>query len=333
MVYALSELIEELKQCQNSRLDVVSDQWSAVARGRYMMIRIDDHGSYGLTDHAHEQLSQIIDIPKRYYDRLKSGNQELLRTNLNAWIDKPLLFRILDDKIIAVMSDRYRIIDHYDVLMCTLDTIKKKHHHGVKVHSCELTDTKMYIKMIQPENKFKIIKNDEITPGIVIQNSEVGAGAVRADMYITSERHGNSMIGSLPVRRTHKGTKIEPGVVKSDTRDETLWAWVSDMISAAFDPRPLNRFAAMIRDNTETISEKPIETVDLVCSDHRLTEQQKTITMNYFLQFGDRTKWSLANAVSMAAKGCDDMDNKIMLERIAGKIAAEPRTMLQTPLT
>jgi len=333
MVCVLSELVEELKKRQSSRLDVISDQWSAVTRGKYSMIRIDDHGSYGLTDHAHEQLSQIIEIPKRYYDKLKACNPELLCMNLNSWIDKPYMFRILDNKIIAVMSDRYRIIDNYDVLMCALDTIKKKHHHGVKVHSCELTDTKMYIRMVQPENKFDIIKNDKIIPGIVIQNSEVGAGALRADMYITRERHGNGMIGALPIRRTHKGTKLEPGVVKSNMRDEPMWAWVSDMISAAFDPKPLNRFAAMIRDNTETITEKPIETVDLVCSDYRLTEHQKTITMNHFLQFGDRTKWSLANAVSTAAKECDDPDNEIMLERIAGKIAAEPNTMMQTPLT
>lgn len=333
MVYVLGAVIEELKQCQNSRLDVVSDQWSAVTRGRYLMIRIADHGSYGLTDHAHEQLSQIIDIPKRYYDRLKSGNPDLLCTNLNSWIEKPRMFRILEDKIIAVMSDRYRIIDNYDVLMCALDTIKKKHHHGVKVRSCELTDTKMYVKMVQPENKFEILENDEIIPGIVIQNSEVGAGALRADMYLTRERHGNSMIGSLPVRRTHKGTKIDPGIVKSNMRDEPLWSWMSDMISAAFDPKPLNRWVSMIRDNAGIITEKPIETVDRVCSDYRLTEHQKTIAMNYFLQFGDRTKWSLANAVSIAANECDNLDNKIVLERIAGKIAAEPRTMLQTPLT
>ncbi len=333
MGYVLSELIEELKQRQNSRLDVVSDHWSAVTRGSYMMIRIADHGSYGLTDHAHEQLSQIIDIPKRYYDRLKSGNPDLLCTNLNSWIEKPHMFRIIDDRIIAVMSDRYRIIDHHDVLTCALDTIKKKHHHGVKVHSCELTDTKMYIRLVQPENKFEILQDDSVTPGIVIQNSEVGAGALRADMYLLRERHGNSMIGSLPMRRTHKGTKIDLGVIKSNMRDETMWSWTSDMIDMAFDPKPLNRWMAMIRDNIEVITEKPIETVDRVCSDHRLTEHQKTIAMNYFLQFGDRTKWSLANAVSVAANECDNQDNKTVLERIAGKIASEPRTMLQTPLT
>jgi len=334
MAYMLSELIDKLKQSQKSRLDVVSERWSVVTRGRYVMIRIEDLGSYGLTEHAHEQLSQIIDIPKRYYDRLRTGNPDLLCMNINRWIDKPCMFRILDDRIIAVMSDRYLIIDNYDILMCALDTIKKMHHHGVEVSSCELTDTKMYIKMLQPCNTFEILENEKIVPGIAVQNSEVGSGAFRADMYIAMEKYGSGMIGEQPRHRTHKGKKIDPGIVNNnETRDGPLWQWVSNLIDTAFDPKPLNRWVTMIRNNAETITEKPIETVDQLSSDYRLSEQQKTSTLNYFLQLGDRTKLSLAKAVAMTAKECDDTDNAIALERIAGKIAAEPNTLMQTPLT
>ncbi len=334
MVYTLNELVQKLKQQQQSRINVVSEQWIAVTRDRHIMIRIHDHGSYGLTDHAHKQVSQILDIPKRYYDRLRTSSPDLLCMNINKWINKPCMFRILDDIIIAAMSDRYLIIDNYDVLMCALDTIKKLHHHGVEVSSCELTDTKMYIKMLQPGNTFEILENEETVPGIVVQNSEVGAGAFRADMYITMKKHGNGMIGEQPIHRTHKGKKIDPGIVKSnETRDEPLWQWVSNMIDTAFDPKPLNRWITMIRNNAETITEKPIETVDQACMDYRLSEQQKASALNYFLQLGDHTKWSLANAVAMTAKECKDPDNAIMLEHIAGKIAAEPNTLMQTPLT
>lgn len=333
MEYALGELIKKLSKCQKNRFDVISDEWSAVTRGRYLMIRIGDHGNYGLTEHAHEQASQILDIPKRYYDKLRTANPDLLRTNINELIDKRCMFRIVDDKIIAVLSDQYRILNNYDVLMCALDTVKKTHHHGVVVSSCELSDTKIYIKMLQPGNAFDIVDNEEITPGIVLQNSEVGAGAFSADMYLIRNNCGNGMIGERSMHRTHRGRKIEPGIIRSTGMNETMWQWAADLIDKAFDPKPLNKWIAMIRNNIEVITEKPIETIDTVSSDYRLTEQQKTSALNYFLQYGDRTKWSLANAVSMTGMNCEDPDNAIMLERIAGKIAANPHTRIQTPLT
>ncbi len=330
MEQVLRELIEDLNSRQNNRTDIVSEKWVAFLDGRYMKVKID-HGTYSLTKHAHEQISKILEIPKRYYDRLRSADPELLITNINHRHGKSLMFRILDDKIIAVMSDRYLIIDNYDIMMCALDTIKKMHHHGVEILSCEQTDTKMYLKMIQPCNTFDIITNVTVVPGIIVQNSEVGAGALRADMYLVFA-DGHGMIMDLPISRTHKGKKIDPGVVESDSQDEIL-AWASTMINLAFDPVHLNHWIAMIRANADKITEKPIETVDRVCEDHWLTEHQKTIILNHFMELGDRTKYALANSVAMTAQETEDLDAAIMLERIAGRIAAEPRVRIPVALT
>lgn len=330
MEQVLSELIAELNQRQKSRIDIVSDDWIAKLDGRDITIKTENM-SNGLTEHAHYQIAQILNIPTRYYDRLNGADPELLVQNINRGPNRHLMFRILDGKIIAIMSDSYRIIDNYDVLMCTLETIKKMHHHGSRVSSCETTNTKMYLAILQTEKSFDI--NDaEVAPGIHIQNSEVGEGAFRADMYLTFPG-GHNMILDLPTRRIHKGQKIETGVIKQGPRDGPLWDQVASMIDYAFNPVSLNTRITMIRSNTDRITEKPLETVDRVCEDYRLTEQQKTTILNYFMELGDRTKYALANAVAMTAQDTEDQDSATMLERIAGKIAAEPPQHIRVPLT
>ncbi len=331
MENVLSELIAELNQRQKSRTDVVLIDWIAILDGREITIRIGNE-THELTEHAHDQLAQILSIPTRYYDRLQSVDPELLAQNINRGPNKSLMFRILDDKIIAIMSDRYLIIDNYDVLMCALETIKKMHHHGSKVCSCEISKTKMYLEVLQTEKSFEIIEGVTVTPGILIQNSEVGVGALRADLYL-SFPGGHGMIRELPALRVHKGRKIEPGVVEQQPGWGALWESVENIINAAFDPISLNRWITMIRSNTSKITEKPLETVDRVCEDYRLTEQQKTAILNYFMELGDRTKYALANAVAMTAQETEDPDSAIMLRRIAGKISAEPPHLTPVALT
>lgn len=331
MENVLSELIAELNQRQQSRSDTVSVSWMAILNGREITIKVENE-SYSLTEHAHDQLAQVLNIPIRYYNRLQGADPELLAQNINRGPYKPLMFRILDGKIIAIMSDRYLIIDNYDVLMCALATIKKMHHHGSKVRSREISKTKMYLGILQTEKSFEIIEGVTVTPGILIQNSEVGVGALRADLYMAFPG-GHGMIRDLPLHRVHKGEKIEPGVIEQQPREGPLWEKVENIINAAFDPVELNHWITMIRSNTDKITEKPLETVDRVCEDHQLTEQQKTTILNHFMELGDRTKYALANAVAMTAQETEDLDSAIMLKRIAGKISAEPPRRTPVALT
>lgn len=331
MENVLSELIAELNQQQKSRTDIVSSDWIAILNGRDITIKTGNE-THELTEHAHDQLAQILNIPTRYYERLQSTNPELLAQNINSGPNRTLMFRILDGKIIAVMSNSYLIIDNYDVLMCTLETIKKMHHHGSKVGSCEISKTKMYLEIHQIEKSFEIIEGVTVTPGILIQNSEVGVGAFRADLHLTFPG-GHGMIRELPTHRIHKGRKIEPGVVEQQPREGPLWEWVANTINDAFNPITLNTWITLIRSNTDRITEKPLETVDRVCEDYQLTEQQKTTILNHFMALGDRTKYALANAVAMTAQETRGLDRSIMLERIAGKISAEPPQHIRVPLT
>jgi hypothetical protein len=57
------------------------------------------------------------------------------------------LIRILDGKVRAILSDRYRIIDNYDLVFLALDEFQKK--ETIEIHRIDLTETMLYIKAIE----------------------------------------------------------------------------------------------------------------------------------------------------------------------------------------
>jgi len=49
---------------------------------------------------------------------------------------------------------------------------------GARIESCELTDTRMYIKVVNERIQTEVVPGDIVQAGILISNSEVGMGSV-----------------------------------------------------------------------------------------------------------------------------------------------------------
>jgi len=101
----IKPLVEELKRVKREkerRLDLVVDfsRVRAVLKRGEVKLRIPFFGEYSLTEWAHQQLSEKLGIPKRYYDRMREEKPELLLQNINAWIeeDERRFIRILTAK-------------------------------------------------------------------------------------------------------------------------------------------------------------------------------------------------------------------------------------------
>ncbi|MEO0242792.1 MAG: hypothetical protein ABIM42_07155 [candidate division WOR-3 bacterium] len=145
-------LIEKLERQRKNSLDLIvnSSTLKAIAdNANVVRLRIPEYGDFPLTDWAHGQLADKLGIPRKYYERMRGeGKAELLAENINAWIcDKERrLLRILDGKIRAILSDRYKIIDNYDLVFLTLDEFKRK--ETIEVYRIDLTETILYIKAI-----------------------------------------------------------------------------------------------------------------------------------------------------------------------------------------
>ena len=99
---------------------------------------------------AHRQLGTHLKIPANYYDRMLTNAPDLLAHNVNQWLrQEPArrMVRTLDGTARAFLSDRYRRIDHMEIMQAALPVIGEMPE--VRIESCEITESRLYIKSCQ----------------------------------------------------------------------------------------------------------------------------------------------------------------------------------------
>src|SRR3970040_5988 len=75
-------------------------------------------GVYGITNLARRQLADKLKIPFTYFERMRTEQPALLDRNVNTWLqtdNERRMIRTLDGQVRAVLSDRYRRLDNFDL--------------------------------------------------------------------------------------------------------------------------------------------------------------------------------------------------------------------------
>jgi len=352
------DLAQELERLKATTLDVVAGTATLKAvtsndgiiieeTGEnlgHLRLDIPDYGSYPLTRHGHEQLAEKTGIPFRYYERMQGARKYgLLADNVNSWLpfdhDRRLI-RIADGKVRAVLSDRYRVLDNYDLAMLVMERAKE---HVAKVLESVLTETRMYIKLVVPEYTAKLdfteeekrdhtwhhAGDDEVIPGLVVSNSEVGDGAFRVEPFLFRSVCSNGVILEEGLYKVHLGSRLELGdlVFTDETRklaDRALWSKVQDIIDATFDEKLLKSVIAKFQATKEMRLEKPQEAFDVVVKDLTLSDEKRDQLLRFFGREGD-TVFGLVNGITRLAQNFpDNPERQVELERYAGSMVSKP---------
>jgi len=166
---------------------------------------------FSMTGLFHRQLGSSLGIPAKYYDKMRTDFSELLLENVNGWLwQKPRrqTLRTMDGRARAFLSDRYRRIDNYDIAKAILPVIGEM--PDARVDSCEVTENRMYIKVVNPRLEAEVQKGDIVQAGIIISNSEVGLGSVTVMPLVYRLVCLNGMIvNDLGQRKYHIGRELE----------------------------------------------------------------------------------------------------------------------------
>lgn len=319
----LVSVVEKAKYAKDNRRDFIVDARSMKAIPTESGIELEVTGldeRFGFTEWAHGQLADKLGIPKRYYDRIRSaGNYELLADNINAWIGEKekRMIRTLDGKCRAILSSRYRCLDNYDLIFLALNELKQ---FNCEIKQSVLTETNLYLKAVTPELRAEVLPGDIVQAGIVISNSEVGAGALRVEPMIWRLVCENGLISSKVLREIHVGGDQGLGDIwSSETRareSETTWLKVRDLIRANFQGRFLDEFVEEARKASETKIGKPVEIIDGISDDFKLTDEQRNDIIKYFFREGDPSIWSLTNAITSTARDQERIDEQLKLEKL-----------------
>jgi len=292
----LSDLVELLKDQQGRRLDVVAsaaairatDDGLIKVHGTEAVIDEDGvtptDGTYRPTEMLHEGLSTKLGIPAGYLKRMHQVRPDVWAANVNGLLHgfrasspastpgrvdadpRSFLLRLFRGSdggtgiARAFLSDRYGIYDNFDGLLAVLDGTRKA---GVEINidSCDLTDRRMYVKVVAPQLAAyapKLLEGyrspfdgrkvgDGWTPervarasaeegqqltdppvvfaGFVFSNSEVGTGSWSITPRLVVKVCNNGLtIAADSLRGVHLGGKMDEGLVRwsQDTERKSL---------------------------------------------------------------------------------------------------------------
>ena len=159
MNMTVNDLAAEIKRQQAMKKDFLARSW-----GGFQMdpdgthLEIEGLSSCRLRDYAHGDLSAFTEIPKPYYDRMRRDQPTLLATNVNHWLEakqsEQRLIRTLAGETRAVLSNKFRPLDHSDLIQAALPALYE--HPSIEIRKCELTERKLYLTAILPKLQFEV---------------------------------------------------------------------------------------------------------------------------------------------------------------------------------
>lgn len=291
----------------------------------------DSVGDYGMTDLARRQLADKLKIPFAYFERMRADQPALLDGNVNTWLradPERRMIRTLDGQVRAVLSDRYRRLDHYDLAEHVLPFLQQL--PDARFESVELTETKMYLKVVTPRIEYEIAPGDVVQAGIAIMNSEVGHGTLSVQPLVYRLVCRNGMIASdHALRKTHVGRTLEVGgesmtVFRDDTLeadDLAFFLKVRDVVQAAVSEVTFREAALKLQKTLGIkLTGDPVQAVEVLANRYTLNEVERAGVLRHLIVAGDLSAYGLVNAVTHYSHDVENYDRATEFEALGGKL-------------
>lgn len=298
------------------------------------------------TQHALRQIGAHVDIPAKYLDRMVADAPALLAANVNHWFHANPTPRMLRTKVDggatlrAFLSNRYRPLDNHDLAEAVIPQLLAP---GWEIKSAQITDSRFYIQAVSTKLAASIAhaqrtgsKDDVVHPGIVISNSEVGAGALSVEPMVFRLVCLNGMIAGTSIRRNHVGRTSGGGpedpyeFYSDETRrldDAALWAKVRDTVDAAVTDAIFRRLVSKLSAASgDGLGDDPVAVVEVTAQRFGLDEREQSSVLRHLAAGGDFSRFGLLNAVTRTAEDARTYDRAIELERVGGEILGLPRS-------
>lgn len=320
----------------------ITEDGVTLTEGRYLPTRVGDEG-----------LSARLDIPLAYLRRMRADRVDLLDANVNGWLrdsEKSFMFRMLRNAdgmdldgnhglVRAVLSDRYRVVDNFDVLLATLSGIRQAGVDGPDI-SCDLTERAMVVRVKStgvaamapqllagyrsPFSGQTGADNPTVWAGLVIRNSETGNGAFTITPRLVVQICNNGMTMTRDAQKEiHLGGQMDQGIVRwSDAtlrrNLDLVTSKTSDAVSTFLSVEYVERKIAELERDAGVRLTDPNKVITTVAKDLAFSETQKNEILSAFIEGGQVTSGGVMHAVTAAAQKFDG-DTAYQMETVASR--------------
>jgi hypothetical protein len=373
----LEDLASMLREQHTRKIDVVAP--SSQIRSEGGVIHVDGAeqeitmdgvtsiaGRYRPTSVFDEGVASKLDIPVGYLKRLRAERPDLYDANVNGWLQgngspdpRSFLIRAFQGEqgsegiARAFLSDRYGILDHLDALMATLDGVRQS-MSNVIIDSCDLTDRRMYVRVVAPEIRAlapTLLENYRspfqggwtverarsvaaregmgyepgtepvVFAGFEISNSETGGGAFTITPRLVIQICANGLkINADALRAVHLGGRMDDGVIRwsEDTQAkqiELITAKTRDAVATFLDTDYMERTIRGLEEKAGKPIDGPLDkAVKAISKKLTFSEEVSDGILDHFLRGGQFTAAGVMNAVTSYAQVVEDADLAASLE-------------------
>ena len=303
----LQEVLVELNRQNKAKQDFISPAQGMRLRedGRTFEINhltSNQQEVFGTTPLFHRQVASSLGIPAKYYDLMQAQKPTLLAENVNAWFgDKSnsYMVRSMDygagQVARALLSERYRRIDNLEVASAVLPLFAGSDQYDVV--SSEVTEHRLYLKVVSKRLEMEVRKGDIVQAGVVISNSEVGLGAVSVQplVYRLVCLNG-AVVNDMGERRHHVGRQAKAvedsfALYSDETmeaEDKAFLLKLRDTTMAAIDETRFAQIVNRLRDSTEApITGKVQDVVQLTAQSYGINSDEQEGILKYLIEGGD----------------------------------------------
>jgi len=341
----LSSFAQEIVRQKEASKDFhVRTRYMQMENGRLAFGDDSTRHSYHVNNIAGHQLASYTGIPSAYYIRMRDTNPALLDTNINSWLsskeDEVRMIRTLDGNCRAFLSDIYHPYDNHAIAMRVLPIISDIVSLNDNNVSCEITDRKMFIKVINYKVQGEVTPGDVVQAGIIVSNSEVGAGMVEIKPFMHRLVCMNGMVIDLACKkRRHVGKTIDIDsngyeVFRPETvnaANEAFMMQIEDTVSSAMNEVQFDKILDSMReakDRKFTNNNMPA-VVELATKKYGIPEGAADNILTHLIKEGDTSVYGLANAITRYSQDVDNYDDATELETIGGKMINMPESIFR----
>lgn len=338
----LHGLVDELERQLKTKVDMIVPtplMQHLTAPNGATSLRIeapDGARSFIATESCRRQLADRLKIPFAYFERMRTDQPELLDRNVNTWLHREpeqRLVRTLDGRARAFLSDRYRRLDNHDLLAHVLPILREL--PGARFESLELTESRMYLKVVTPRVECEIQPGDVVQAGVVISNSEIGQGSLSVQPLLYRLICRNGLIApDRAMRKAHVGRLQESSteeitIFRDDTlaaEDKAFYLKVRDVVQAAVSQASFEHTATKMRQTLGIrLNGDPVKAVQVLATRYLLDEPERAGILRALIGEADLSGYGLVNAVTGYAQQVDCYDRATELEQLGGRLLDQSR--------
>jgi len=352
----LEQLVIEVERQAKAKKDaLVQTNSLAMNTNGHSLLWLGGSEPFGVQPFAHRQIADHIGVPFRWYDEMMGHVADwktpdggtLFDTTVNSLFqarptDERRLVRTLDGNARAFLSDRYRALDNLPVMAAILPVLQDIKGIDWQNASMEVTDRKLYLQLVNQDLQANVVPGthnrlDIVAAGVVISNSEIGAGAFRVQPMLYRLVCSNGLIITEQAKaKYHIGGVLgdDSGEAFNWLSDDTLKARseatikeMRDVVRGALNEAMFNKAVESAREASGVkMQGDPVKAVEWVTDKFGFTEIEQAGVLRNLIEGADLSLWGMVNAITAQAQAADvDYDRSVDLETAGGKLLALPK--------